>query len=140
MRKLILLPFLLTGMILFSFSCKKESRDIPAPSAVGEMINVRIAPNQPYQMDLTNAGTVSISKQASHFSMSETIMNNENGSQSYKYIPAKDFAGNDEVVLLSNKTEENLPVISGGGCPGNSNGYTTPMGTRYTTIKIMVSN
>ena len=140
MRKLILLPVLFTGMIIFSFSCKKQSHDILVTSAAGETINVRIAPNQSYQMDLTNAGTVSISKQAIHFSVSETIVNNENGTQIYKYIPATDFTGNDEVVLLSNKTDDNHSVTNSGGCPGSSNAYTTSIGTKYTTIKIMVSN
>ena len=140
MRKLILFPILFTGMIMFSFSCKKESRDLPVTDTDGETINVRIAPNQSYQMDLTNAGTVSISKQAIHFSVSEAIANNETGTQVYKYIPAKDFTGNDEVVLLSNKTEENHSVNNSGGCPGSSNAFTTSIGTKYTTIKIMVGN
>jgi hypothetical protein len=140
MRKLILLLLSLPGVIVFSFSCKKESRDIPVTSTAGETITVRIAPNQSYQMDLTNAGTISISKQAIHFSISEAIVNNENGTQVYKYIPAKDFTGNDEVILLSNKTEENHSVTNSGGCPGRSNAYTTSIETKYTTIKIMVSN
>src|SRR5947207_8832194 len=130
MRKLILLPLLLTVVIVFSFSCKKESRDMLVTSTAGETINVRIAPNQSYQMDLTNAGTVSISRQAIHFSVSEAIVNNETGVQAYKYIPAKDFTGNDEVVLLSNKTEENHSVNNSGGCPVSSNAFTTSIGTK----------
>jgi hypothetical protein len=90
-------------------------------------------------MDLSNAGTVSILRQAIHFSVSETIVNNENGSQVYKYIPAKDFTGNDEVLLLSNKSEESHSVSNSGGC-GNSSAYTTSIGTKYTTIKITVGN
>ncbi len=140
MRRLILLPILFTGMIMFSFSCKKESRDMLITGTDGETINVRIAPNQPYQMDLTGAGTISILRQGIHFSVSETIVNSENGTQVYKYIPAKDFTGNDKVELVSNKTEENLSASNSGGCPGSSNTYTSSIGTKYTTIKITVSN
>ncbi len=139
MRKLILLPILLAGMIVFSLSCKKESRDNLVPSATGETFNVRIAPNQSYEMDLSNAGTVSIIKQASHFSVSETIVNSENGGQVYKYIPAKDFTGTDEVFLMANKSEESHSVSNSGGC-GSSSAYTTSIGTKYTTIKITVDN
>ena len=105
-----------------------------------ETINVRIAPNQPYQMDLTGAGTISIIRQAIHFSVSETIVNSEIGTQVYKYIPARDFTGNDEVELISNKTEENRSASNRVGCTGSSNAYTTSIGTKYTTIKIIVSN
>jgi len=140
MRKLILLQLLSLAMGVFSFSCKKESRDVPDTAAAGETINIRVAPNQSYQLDLTNAGTVSISKQAMHFSVSEAMVNTENGTQVYKYIPAIDFTGNDEVVLLSNKTEENHSVSISSGCPGSSNAFTNSMGTKYTTIKIIVGN
>jgi hypothetical protein len=140
MRKLILLPILLTCVIVFSFSCKKESRDTLVTSTTGETINVRIAPNQSYEMDLTNAGSVSIIKQAIHFSISEAIVNNEKGTQVYKYIPAKDFTGNDEVLLLSNKTEESHSVGNSGACSGSSSAYTTSIGVKYTTIKITVGN
>lgn len=139
MRKLILLPILLAGMIVFSLSCKKESRDNLVPSTSGETINVRIAPNQSYEKDFTNAGTVSIVKQATHFSVSETIMNIESSGQVYEYIPAKDFTGTDEVLLMANKSEESHFVNDSGGC-GNSSAYTTSIGTKYTTIKITVGN
>jgi len=106
----------------------------------GETITVKIAPNQPYQMDLTGAGTISVIRQAIHFSVSETIVNSENGTQVYKYIPAKDFTGNDEVELISNKTEQDHSASNSGGSCGSSNSYTTSIGTKYTTINIVVSD
>jgi len=139
MRKLILLPVLFTGMIIFSFSCKKGSHDMVTDTD-GETINVKIAPNQAYQMDLTGAGTISILRQAIHFSVSETIVNSENGTQAYKYVPAKDFTGNDQVELLSNKTEGSSSANNSGGCTGSGNSNTTPIGTKFTTIKILVAN
>jgi hypothetical protein len=139
MRKLILLPILLAGIIVFSLSCKKESLDNLVPSTSGETINVRIAPNQSYEKDLTNAGTVSILRQAIHFSVSETIVNIESGGQVYKYVPAKDFTGTDEVLLMANKSEESHFGNDSGGC-GSSSAYTTSIGTKYTTIKITVDN
>jgi len=138
MRKLILLPILFAGMIVFSLSCKKESGDSLVPPSVDETFNVRIAPNQSYEMDLSNAGTVSIVKQATHFSVSETIVNSESGGQVYKYIPAKDFTGTDEVLLMATKSAESHSV-NNSGC-GNSSAYAASIGTKYTTIKITVDN
>src|SRR5258705_13850794 len=131
MRKHTLLMFFLLIVSIFFLSCsKKDASDNTVMSVPDETIRVKIAPNQSYQLDLSNAGTVSISRQAIHFSVSETMVNNENGIPFYKYIPVTDFTGNDEVVLLSTKTEANNPSGNSAGCPGSSNTNNTSIGTR----------
>jgi hypothetical protein len=142
MKKLILLPLLLLGVMVLSLSCKKESRETKIKSTPDETINVKIALNQSYQLDMTNDGTVSISRQANHFLVSEAIGNNENGTKGYKYIPATDFTGNDEVLLSSTRTVQNYSPGNSSGCSGsgNSNSYTTSVSTKYTMLKITVSN
>jgi hypothetical protein len=140
MRKLTLLPFFLLGVMVFSLSCKKESHDMIPLSAPGETLNVKIAPNQSYQLDLADAGTVSISRQAIHFLVSDATANNENGALVYKYIPATDFTGNDEVVLLATKTVVNYTTSNNGGCPASGNGYTTSVTNKSISLKITVGN
>ena len=114
MRKLILLPaFLITVCIFFS-SCKKDHPYDRAVSDAGETMHVKIAPNQSYQLDFSGAN-LTISRQAIHFLVSETSLKNENGGLVYKYIPAKDFTGSDEVVFLSTPSQTNNVTGSSAG-------------------------
>jgi hypothetical protein len=140
MRKINLLLLFLPGVLVFYPSCKKESHDIMVISTPDETISVKIASNQPYQMDLTDAGIVSISKQAIHFLVSETMVNNETGAPVYKYVPATDFTGNDEIVLLSTKTVADYSTSTGGTCPGGPTGYTTSTSIKHIRLKITVGN
>ena len=95
-------------------------------------------------MDLTSAGTVSISKQAIHFLVSEAGVNNETGTPVYKYIPATDFTGNDEVVLASTETVTNYSANNSGGCHARNNDAATTASTstvsKNITLKITVDN
>lgn len=144
MKKTILLPFFLLAALVFLSSCKKESVSNTAAPTPDETINVKITPNQSYQMDLTNAGTVSISRQAIHFLLSEARLNSETGAPVYKYVPATDFTGNDEVVLVSTKTVTNYSASSNsGGCHNANDGSattTTSTLSKNITLKITVDN
>jgi hypothetical protein len=145
MRKIILLPLFFPAVIVFLSSCKKESvSNTAAPTIPGETINVSVAPNQLYQMNIADAGTISINKQANHFLVSEAQANSETGSAVYKYIPATGFVGNDEVVLISIKTVTNYSESGGGGCnQGDHVATTTATTSSYSksiTLKITVSN
>ena len=68
-----------------------------------KIINAKVSPGQTYVLEVVPGGNLSITKQAAHFSLSETGIN-ENGNLIYKYIPVTGFQGNDEVFLL-HKTE-----------------------------------
>jgi hypothetical protein len=142
MRKIILLPFFFQGGGVFLTSCKKESHDNMGPATTDETINVKVAQNQLFQINMVNAGSVTITRQASHSAISEVGVNNETGALVYKYIPAKDFTGSDELVLLSSKTETNYsPNNGGGGCQNANNGNTGSYTKHtYTTLKITVGN
>ncbi len=144
MKKIILLPLFLPAVLVFLSSCKKESISTPTPSTLSETINLKVTPNQSYQMDLTNAGAVSISKQAIHFLVSETQVNSETGAAVYKYLPATDFIGNDEVDLVSIQTVTNYSGNSSGGCRSGNNGYVTTTSTSTVSkniiLKITVGN
>jgi hypothetical protein len=140
MRKIILFPLFLLGVLIVSPSCKKESHDKMVLSVPDETVNVKIAPNQSYKMDLADAGTVIISRQATHFLVSEAGVNNESNTLAYKYIPATDFTGNDEVVLLSTKTVTGNYANNSGGCSGGNNGAASFVSNKYIRLIITVSN
>ena len=132
-----ILPTLLIVVVGLFVSCKKESVK-PAPVVPStEVVNVKIAPNQSYQADITDATKITIAKQAAHFSVSETFASGEKGAPVYKYVPAADFAGSDEVTLVSSRVEVNY--FSGGCSPDNGAGHAT-VTTKYITLKITVAN
>jgi hypothetical protein len=136
MRKMISL-FLLPAMVLiFAASCTKQDDGIL--SVPTETLTLKVLPNETGAINLPDAGTLNISRQASHFLISETFLNNEDNNPAYKYTPAKDFTGTDEVVLLSAKTI--YGSNNGGSCQGGNNGSTTSTLNKYISIKITVGN
>ena len=104
MRKLFLFPAVLLGILVVFQSCSKQSTNqIVAPMRTN-IVNATIAPNGSYQLRIENSGNVSISMQASHFQVSQTEPDSKSGVIVYKYIPAADYRGTDEVVLSNTKT------------------------------------
>ena len=141
MRKIIYPAIFLMAIFASATSCKKESfNDSPAITTVNETVSAKIAANQTYQMDLTNEGKVAITRQASHFLVSQTVMDNLKGGPTYTYIPAKDFIGNDEVVILASKTIMNASYAAGSGCRNGQNSSTSFTRNKYITVKIAVGN
>jgi hypothetical protein len=141
MKKIIYHSVFLFGILALAASCKKESfNDRQTATTINETVSAKIAANQSYQMDLTNAGIVTINKQASHFLVSQTVIDNVKGGPTYTYTPAKDFIGNDEVVLLASKTVMNTSYNTGSGCHSGQNVATSFTSNKYITVKITVGN
>lgn len=140
MRKILCSTVVL--LALFVSSCKKERVDRVAAMQPDETIAVKLAANQAYNLDLSNAGSVSVIKQASHFLISETAINNVKGGSVYTYIPAKDFKGKDEVVFLSTKTAVNTNSIIAGGCIGGGEHYDNSVSavSKHIIVKIDVGD
>jgi hypothetical protein len=138
MRKLFLFPAVLMGILVVFQSCSKQSSNNTVAPMRTNIINATIAPNGSYQLSVDNSGTVSISKQASHFQVSQIEPDSKSGLIVYKYIPAVDYRGIDEVVLSNTKTF----ITGSSGCPGNhtSNSDNTTSSTSYTTVKINITN
>jgi hypothetical protein len=92
-----------TGTFLFSLlllACSKSSDNGFAPHAnPDQVISAKVAPGQTYSLDVALRGKLSIARQAAHYSLSETGINDKNGYLVYKYISAPGFTGDDEVVL-----------------------------------------
>lgn len=138
MRKLFLFPAILLGFLVVFQSCSKQSpSDAVAPISTN-VINATIAPNGSYQLPMQNAGSVSISRQASHFQVSQADVDSKSGFIVYKYVPVTDYTGTDEVVLSNTKTS----IVTGSGCPSNhtSNPESTATSTSYITVKINIAN
>ena len=139
MRKLFLLPAFLLGILAVFQSCSKQSPSEAIAPANPNILNATIAPNGSYQLPIENAGNIVISKQASHFQVSQTEVDSKSGLIVYKYVPAVDYRGTDEVVLSNIKTS----LITGGGCSNNhtsNSENTTTSTTTYTTVKINITN
>jgi hypothetical protein len=136
MRKIMFLPVLLLGIVVLSASCMKErgpgdrSKRVP-----DEIVQVKISPNQSYQLDLTAESTVSIANQALNFLVSETRVNVEKGNPVYVYQPKAGFVGADEVKLTSVSKISAASNGYGGGC---NNGNKTI--TKNILIKFTVAN
>ena len=91
-------------------SCSKNAKDSfsrSTPAMPDQIIKAKVAPGQTYSLSIANSGDVSISKQAAHYLVSETAIDEKNGSIIYKYIPTSGFTGNDE-VLLSHSPESSV--------------------------------
>lgn len=147
MRKM-LFPTGLLGVLVLLQSCSKESQSdmLVAPSP--KIINARIAPNETYLLNLDNMYDVKVYKQATHFKTSQTETDLKSGLPVYKYIPAADFTGEDEVVLSSTKTVMTSSQ-GGGGCNSDHMGYgsssssggsSMSYSTTYITVKLSISN
>jgi hypothetical protein len=141
MKKQILPLLVIAAMMVFFVSCKKESIQNTIAQSTDQVINVKISTNQSYQVNMSDASNLSISRQAGHFLTSEALIDAESGIAIYKYKPAADFTGTDEVLLLSTKTVTTYSAGSSSGCPSQGNGGSTNSSvttTKYVTIKIAV--
>lgn len=119
-------------------SCSKQSSNEMLISTkintIPNIFNAAIKSNGIYQLSLDNMENVTITKQASHFRISEAGYDSKTGLMVYNYAPAQDYIGTDEVLLSTSKST----VSSGtGGCSNNSNTTTT---ITYISIKINVTN
>lgn len=139
MRK-ILFPAVVL-LMLFVSSCKKQSIGRLTRTQPDETMNIRVGADQLYSLDLSNAGIVKIIKQASNFSLSETVTNTVRGGFNYNYIPAKGFTGKDQVVLLSTMTVMNaFPLNVGGGICNEGNNNSVSVISKNIVVKIQVGN
>lgn len=140
MRNLYTAAFKFLFLSLISLSCSKQStKELVAPASP-TVINALIAPNQSYQLNVANPGTVNIEKQASHYMISTTLTDEKSGGLLYQYLPSQDFTGQDEVVL-SNKILVTSSDNRGGCSSSYANDHTvsTSYNTVYTTIRITVA-
>lgn len=122
---------------LLACSCSKQSqgelRTVPAAEP-DQIINVKVGSGNTCTVNLGTAANVTILRQASHFQVSEMIMDKTDGSFTYKYLPAANFTGTDEVSLA--RTSAVTSDSDGCSYVGQNTGSTS---TRI-TIKLNVTD
>jgi len=138
MKKTISYLTVLFCILVLLLSCSKNAKDNfsrSTPVLPDRIINAKVAPGQTYTLNVANTGEVSISRQATHYLVSETGIDEKNGFIIYKYIPASGFTGADE-VLLSQRTE--IFTSSNNGC--NYGGDIKSSHSSSIAIKFNVAN
>jgi len=119
----------LSGSIV---SCKKEQLgNSVIPARPSQYINATVASGETFTFVAGSTGTLTVSKQALHFQISETL--NEKGSVYYTYKPSAGYIGSDEVALAYLSDSATPGVSSSSGCPGSHN---TPVSNSMSTIVI----
>lgn len=113
MKKTIAYSAVLFFSLVLLLSCSKNSKDSFSPTTAkpDRIITAKVAPGQTYVLEVAIKGNLSITRQAAHYSVSETGIA-ENGHLVYKYMPAVGFNGADE-VLLSHSTEAEDDISNG---------------------------
>jgi hypothetical protein len=127
----------LNALLLLSVlivSCKKEQLgNSLIPAQPNQYIDASVASGETFTFVAGSTGSLSVSKQALHFQVSE--ISNKNGSVYYNYKPAAGYIGADEVALMY-QSEAAAPVISNTVCPAN---HDTPISNAMSTIVIKLS-
>ena len=138
MKKIFFYTSILICIGLFQ-SCSKKSDEMlisPQISSTANIINATIKSTGIYQLSLSNVQNLTIAKQASHFQISEAGYDSKTGLMVYKYIPAQDYIGSDEVLLSTSKV-----VSSGiGGCHNDNSHASSTVTTSNISVKINVTN
>jgi hypothetical protein len=136
MKKTLLTATVFFCLLVLTQSCTKQSQDgFMAPvQPAAKTITATVSSGQTYIFNAGYPGTMNIDRQASHYQVSETTID-ENGAVIYKYIPAKGYQGADEVMLTQNVSNSG---DNNGGCSQNHSGTTVSSST--TVIKITVAN
>ena len=121
-------------------SCSKQSPDEmrTSPQVSTNNINATVKSNEIYQLTLDNAAKAVITRQASHFQISEAASDNKTGLLVYKYQPVKGYIGSDEVLLSISKNVVS-EGIAAGGCTNSGNGYHSNTVTSNISIKLNVT-
>jgi hypothetical protein len=136
MKKTFVYPATLSILMVFIISCKKEQlgRSTAAPVQPNQYVNASVASGETFTFVAGSTGSLSVSKQALHFQVSEAL--NENGSVYYNYKPKAGYMGADEVSLmyLSDATAPGINTSS--GCPASHN---TPSSSAMSAIVIKLT-
>ena len=136
MKKTFASSAVLFSILVLSQSCTKKSQGelrIASPQTTSvQTIHAKISTGNTYTLNLGASGNINITRQASHFQLSEMVIDKNNGSLNYKYLPAANFTGADEVSL----TRTTVTSGSNGCSNGSQNNSST---SAIITIKINVT-
>jgi len=135
MQKTFVYPAALLIASVLIVSCKKEQ--LPnsiKPAQPNQYMNASVVAGETFTFVAGSTGTLSVSKQASHFQVSEAF--NENGSVYYNYKPLAGYIGADEVSLMYVSDATAPPGLStSSGCPSHN----APLSNGMSTIVIKLT-
>ena len=121
-------------------SCSKNSSSnilVSDPNTAQPVVmNATVSAGKTFTFTLGNSGTANIIKQAAHFQVSEASAD-ENGSLIYRYSPAANFSGTDEVDIVYTESAGG----GGTGCSGSTSGNSSaPIASTHYAIKFNVAD
>jgi len=136
MKKTFGYPAALALLFLSVISCTKEQvATAIAPIQPNQSIEANVTPGETFTFVAGTTGSLTVSKQALHFQVSEAL--NENGSIYYNYQPKAGYFGTDQVTLMY-LSEAAAPGIStAGGCPAS---HGTPVATNAMSTIVIKLN
>jgi len=108
----------LTTLIVISSCSKDLNNPFSASPRASQTLDVSISDGQTYTYNAGLSGTLIVSKQAMHYEVSQTALQ-QNGSIVYNYNPAAGYTGTDEVMLAY--TPATAASETSGGCPSHNN-------------------
>lgn len=109
--------------LLIVQSCSKKSQDsFRSTVQPDELITATVNSGETYTLIVGNSGTLNITRQALHFQVSTTSIDDK-GSVLYKYTPEAGYFGSDEVALMYSSTVTSTE--QNGGCPSHSTSTST---------------
>ena len=130
MKNAAVYSFALFTLTILVQSCTKSWSDgfVGGPR-VSQSLDINISPGQTYTYSAGSSGTLIVSKQASHFQVSRTGLD-QSGSLIYTYNPIAGYIGADEVTLAY--TGSAPSEGSGGGCHNSSGSVSTSISIHFT--------
>jgi len=118
-------------------SCTKENLGRSAPVQLNQSIDASVASGETFTFVAGSTGSLSVSKQALHFKVSQAL--NENGSVYYNYQPEAGYFGDDEVTLMYLSHAAAPGINTSSGCPANHNTSTSTNAMSTIVIKLTVT-
>ncbi len=138
MKKTFVYPAALSLLFVFLISCTKEQlgRAI-RPEQPNQSIEASVASGETFTFVAGTTGSLSVSKQASHFEVSQAL--NENGSVYYNYQPKAGYSGADEVTLMYLSGSAAPGISTSNGCPASHDNAASSNKMSTIVIKLNVT-
>jgi hypothetical protein len=138
MKKTFVYPVALSLLFLLVISCTKEQLGRSTrPEQPNQSIEASVVPGETFTFVAGTTGSLSVSKQALHFQVSEAL--NENGSIHYNYQPKAGYFGTDEVTLMYLSNAAAPGISSNTGCPASHNNPASSNAMSTIVIKLNVT-
>lgn len=136
MKQIFTYPLAFALLALCMLSCRKEEHERTSRQMeTSQVVNATVVSGQTYVLNLGAGSKAAISRQASHYELSE-IATASDGSANYKYVAAKDFTGSDEVTLQQTMTS----TLPGGGCSSSHSDSHSTTTVNSIVVKLNVAN